>query len=68
MKKFIALLLSLAMVLSLCSLTACGKRGGEDDTNKEGETADAEVHPDHRPRLHRGLHRAQADGKDQGAR
>ena len=41
MKKFIALLLSLAMVLSLCSLTACGKRGGEDDTNKEGETADA---------------------------
>ena len=66
MKKFIALLLSLAMVLSLCSLTACGKRGGEGDTNKDGDTA--EVHPDHRPRLHRGLHRAQADGQDQGAR
>ena len=41
MKKFIALLLSLAMVLSLCSLTACGKRGGEGDTNKDGDTADA---------------------------
>ena len=41
MKKFIALLLSLAMVLSLCSLTACGKRGGEGDTNKDGQTADA---------------------------
>lgn len=41
MKKFIALLLSLAMVLSLCSLTACGKRGSEGDTNKDGDTADA---------------------------
>ena len=41
MKKLFALILTLAMVLSLCSLTACGKRGGEDDTNKEGETADA---------------------------
>ena len=41
MKKFIALLLSLAMVLSLCSLTACGKRGSEGDTNKDGQTADA---------------------------
>lgn len=40
-EKVIALLLSLAMVLSLCSLTACGKRGSEGDTNKDGDTADA---------------------------
>ena len=38
MKKFIALLLSLAMILSLCSLTACGKRGGDDNKDKDGST------------------------------
>lgn len=38
MKKFIALLLSLAMVLSLCSLSACGKRGSEESTDDDGES------------------------------